>query len=250
VSIVAVINHRHSPHANIRRQSVRWGPNPASQGRSQQLPPEWVGGVQGFTFTDPPSSSFKHIALPVMVDQVVARHEDPLGELVRQGENVIASQIRVMDGQDSKIRHLLTLSGGVLVVAVATSGLVAGRPLGPFFGLFEIGVFGFLIPVTISFGASFTAFLLFANAYNGTKRQPYKSKTGWNPEVLVQAAEEGDELKEIHRSTIHGIREWFLANQKIIEHSTRSRSWGMKLLFVSGASLAVSLIYAVGAIIQ
>lgn len=166
------------------------------------------------------------------------------------GEHIITNQLRFSEEQDAKVRHLLTLSGGVLVVAVATSGLVTGRSLGSFLGWFDLGVYGFLIPMTLSFFSSFWAFLLFATAYNGSRRHPYRLEAGWNPQMLVHAATEADPLSEIYISTIYGVPKWYLNNRNMIEQFSRIRSRGTMLLLVAGASLSLALIYAVGASIS
>lgn len=176
--------------------------------------------------------------------------EKPLDELVRLGEHVIKDQLRVSEEQDAKLRHLLTLSGGVLVVAVAVSGLVAGRSLDSFLGVLDLSVYGFLAPMSVSFVTSFWVFLLFAYAYNGSRKQPYKIQAGWHPDRLIEAADEGDGLTEIQRSTIHGVSRWFKANQDVIEKASNTRRNGTNLLFTAGASLAIALIYAVGASIS
>lgn len=157
------------------------------------------------------------------------------------------NQLRITAEQDAKVRHLLTLSGSVLVVAVAMSGLVAGRPQGKFLGWFDLDVYGFLISIVVSFVSSFWAFLLFARAYNGSRRHPYRSEAGWHPRNLKEAADAEDTLTEIRHSTIHGVQRWYESNLEVIERSTKIRKRGTWLVLLSGASLAISLIYAVGA---
>lgn len=163
---------------------------------------------------------------------------------------MISNQIRFTEEQDAKVRHLLTLSGGVLVVAVAVSGLVAGRTLDGSLGWSVLGVWGYLVPVSVSFATSFWAAALFAIAYNGSRRHPYRIHVGWDPNNLVKAAESGDTTGDVHLSTIRGVASWYSQNRMVIESSLVKLQQGTLLLQTSGAFLALALIYAVGASVQ
>jgi len=103
---------------------------------------------------------------------------------------VVFAQLRTSEEQIKKARHLMTLAGGVLVVAVAATSLVAGRELGSFLGVLDLGIYGFLIPMTVSFITGFWAFVLFIRSIDGTHQRPYRILSGWDTKNLLEALEE------------------------------------------------------------
>lgn len=107
---------------------------------------------------------------------------------------------------------------------------------------------GMLVILLIgTFLFAFTAFILFAMAYVGTKNLPETVQIGWNPDTLWEAAVSGDPLHVVCRSTLLGMRRWFRHNQDLLDRLSYLGRWGTWSLAVGGGTLAISLLYVLGA---
>ncbi len=187
---------------------------------------------------------------PVGPNETSESDATALAELVDLGHRVMQGQLIVSQEQNTKARLLLILSGGVLVVAVAMGGFIAGRPLGSFLGAPDLGVIGLLGFFSASFLSALTAFWFFIGALvGGTQRRPKGLHLGWNPENLLKAARK-DTLTDVRLATLYGYQHWIPKNKATLNSANR-RLWnGRWFLIAAGILLSAALIYSLGAIIQ
>lgn len=145
----------------------------------------------------------------------------------------------------------MVLSGGVLAVAVAMGGFVAGRPLAPFLGILKLGIMGLLVLFGLAFLSALAAFWLFVGSLVGGKNgQPSDLKLGWHPNNLMEAARNGDTLSEVRLATIYGYKDWIPQNKAILQSAGRMLQSGRWFLVAAGVFLSAALIYVLGAMLS
>lgn len=173
---------------------------------------------------------------------------DAFTELVRLGSDVILHQMEVSRQYDRKSGHLLTLSGGVLVIAAAVAGTLPERTTTDATSIAGLHVGFVFVALVLSFLFSSIAFVKFAVAYVGGRQHEDKLVIGWQPKRLIDAAKRKASMDEIRFSTLVGMEIWYQGNQEVLDRNTRLRRKGLIYLALGGFCLAASLIYTVGVI--
>lgn len=161
--------------------------------------------------------------------------DDALEELVRQGERLIDKQVDWLPEGDDKAEHFL------FVASLDLSGVI---PLIVF--AFRQGPNAADRRFWVSLAAA-TAFLVgpfveFLRAYTGVRRAPGLG-VGWDPSRLREAAAEGDDLDDVHRSTLRGIEAWYRDLERQQSRDALHRRRGVVLLLLSGSSISGAFLY-------